>query len=132
MLHTHITSGQAGRAVRQPESRARWPHRLGLLPAIVFALFAFLAVAFLETFSVNAQRPVAILFPERVSEEQAFAAVIAAGGLPIRAERSVLSDGVVWIAAADAPGFFDAVRSRGAFAVINPYAFGGCFLVKPA
>jgi len=120
------------RAVRPPQSRAGWQRRLGLLPTTVFALFAFFGVAFLETFSVNAERPVAVLFPERVSEEQAFAAVVAAGGLPIRAERSVLSDGVVWIAAADAPDFFDAVRSRGAWAVINPYAFGGCFLVKPA
>lgn len=120
------------RAVRPPRWRAGWQRRLGLLPAIVFALIAFFAVAFLETFSVNAERPVAVLFPERVSEEQAFAAVVAAGGLPIRAERSVLSDGVVWIAAADAPDFFDAVRTHGAWAVINPYAFGGCFLVKPA
>ena len=130
----HMANGQKrpDGAVRPSQQRAGWQRRLGLLPAIVFALLAFFAVAFLETFSVNAERPVAILFPERVSEEQAFAAVVAAGGLPIRAERSVLSDGVVWIAAADAPDFFDAVQSRGAWAVINPYAFGGCFLVKPA
>lgn len=119
------------RAVRPPQP-AGWQRRLGLLPAIVFALLAFCAVAFLETFSINAERPVAVLFPERVSEEQAFAAVVNAGGLPIRAERSVLSDGVVWIAAAAAPDFFEAVRAHGAWAVINPYAFGGCFLVKPA
>ena len=132
--YTNTANGteRADRAVCPRHSAAEWQRKLGLLPAIVFAFVAFFAVAFLETFSVNADRPVAILFPERVSEEQAFAAVVAAGGLPIRAERSVLSDGVVWIAAADAPDFLDAVRSRGAWAVINPYAFGGCFLVKPA
>src|SRR5262245_48536577 len=106
----------ASAAVRLPHTRVGWQRRLGLLPAIVFALIAFFAVAFLETFSINARRPAAVLFPEGVSEEQAFSAVIAAGGLPVRPQRSVLSDGVVWIAAADAPDFFDKVRSFGAWA----------------
>jgi hypothetical protein len=106
--------------------------KLGLLPAIVFAILAFFGVSALETFSINPERPAAILFPESVSSDQAFAALIAAGGLPIRPGRSRLSDGVVWIAAPGAPDFFDKVKSYGAWAVINPFAFGGCFLVTPA
>ena len=105
--------------------------RLGLWPAITLALLAFLAVSGLETFSVNADRPVAVLFPEAVSRDQAFAALVASGGLPIRPARSALSDGVVWIAAAASPDFFDRVEALGAWAVINPFAFGGCFLVTP-
>jgi hypothetical protein len=104
---------------------------LGLLPAILLAGLAFLAVSALETFSIDPNKPAAILFPQSVSEDQAFAAVVAAGGLPIRPAHSALSDGVVWIAAAASPDFFEQVRSRGAWAVINPFAFGGCFLVKP-
>jgi hypothetical protein len=110
------------------------PHRRcgpGLLPALVLAIAAFFAVSGLETFSINPDKPAAILFPKSVSSDQAFAAVIAAGGLPVRPARSALSDGVVWIAAAGTPDFFDKVKSYGAWAVINPFAFGGCFLVKP-
>ena len=102
-----------------------------MLPALVLAVVAFFAVSGLETFSINPDRPAAILFSKAVSEEQAFAAVVAAGGLPVRLARSRLSDGVVWIAAAGSPDFFDKVKSYGAWAVINPFAFGGCFLVKP-
>jgi hypothetical protein len=102
-----------------------------LLPALILAVLAFFAVSALETFSINSDRPAAILFPAAMSKEQAFAAVVAAGGLPVRPGRSVLSDGIVWIAAAGAPDFFDKVKSYGAWAVINPFAFGGCFLVKP-
>ena len=119
------------------EFDARWARanprvrRLGLWPAIVMALVAFAAVSGLETFSISPDRPAAILFSSSISEEQAFAAVIAAGGLPIRPAHSTLSDDVVWIAAAGAPDFFDKVKAFGAWAVINPFAFGGCFLVKP-
>jgi hypothetical protein len=105
--------------------------RLGLWPALVLALLAFVAVSGLETFSLDPNRPVAVLFPSDLPRERAFAAVIAAGGLPIRPARSAMSDGAVWIAAAGAPDFFDKVRANGAWAVINPFAFGGCFLVKP-
>ena len=120
--------GLPAASLASPKPAAR---RLGLWPAIALAMLAFLAVSALETFSVNADRPVAVLFPEAVSRDQAFAALVAAGGLPIRPARSALSDGMVWIAAAASPDFFDKVEAYGAWAVINPFAFGGCFLVKP-
>jgi hypothetical protein len=119
-------------APETPISTRRRAKSLGLLPTLVLAMLAMLAVSGLETFSINPERPAAILFPETVSEEQAFAAVVAAGGLPVRLARSTFSHGVVWIAAAGAPDFFAKVKSYGAWAVINPFAFGGCFLVKPA
>lgn len=114
------------------ESRARPRSKPGLLPTIVLAIFAFFGVSALETFSIDPNRPAAILFPDTVSRDEALAALVAAGGLPIRPGRSSLTDGVVWIAAAGTPDFFDKVRSHGAWAVINPFALGGCFLVTPA
>lgn len=118
-------------ALEKPATSQRRRGGLGLLPALVLSVLAFFAVSALETFSINPDRPAAILFPEAVSKDQAFAAILAAGGLPIRPARSALTDGVVWIAAAGSPDFFDRVTSHGAWAVINPFAFGGCFLVKP-
>ncbi len=105
--------------------------RLGLWPALVLALLAFVGVSGLETFSIDPDKPAAILFSDTVSADQAFAQLVATGGLPIRPARSALGDGVVWIAAAGSPDFFERVKATGAW-VINPFAFGGCFLVKPA
>ena len=105
--------------------------RLGLWPALVLAALAFLGVSGLETFSVDPSKPAAILFADAISSDQAFAQLVATGGLPIRPARSALGDGVVWIAAAGSPDFFERMRATGAW-VINPFAFGGCFLVKPA
>jgi hypothetical protein len=105
--------------------------RLGLWPALVLALLAFLGVSGLETFSIDPNKPAAILFADAVSADQAFAQLVATGGLPIRPARSALGDGVVWIAAAGSPDFFERIKATGAW-VINPFAFGGCFLVKPA
>ena len=118
-------------AARSPLPRNPTLRRLGLWPALVLALLAFLGVSGLETFSIDPSKPAAILFSETVSAEQAFAQVVATGGLPIRPARSALGDGVVWIAAAGSPDFFERVKATGAW-VINPFAFGGCFLVKPA
>ena len=105
--------------------------RLGLWPALVLAALAFLGVSGLETFSIDPNKPAAILFSDAISADQAFAQLVATGGLPIRPARSALGDGVVWIAAAGSPDFFARIKATGAW-VINPFAFGGCFLVKPA
>jgi hypothetical protein len=126
------TPGTVGVRCSAPGARSHPAvRRWGLWPALVLALLAFVGVSALETFSLDPSRPVAVLFPAGLPGERAFAAVVAAGGLPIRPARSALSDGAVWIAAAGAADFFDKVRANGAWAVINPFAFGGCFLVKP-
>lgn len=122
-----------------PGARSERPHgpttpvlqRLGLWPALVLALLAFLGVSGLETFTIDPDKPAAILFSDAVTADQAFAQLVATGGLPIRPARSALGDGVVWIAAAGSPDFFARMKATGAW-VINPFAFGGCFLVKPA
>jgi hypothetical protein len=117
--------------LRNPIASSGTPlRRLGLWPALVLALLSFLGVSGLETFSIDPDRPAAILFPDSISKDEAFAQLIATGGLPIRPARSALGDGAVWIAAAGSPEFFERVKAAGAW-VINPFAFGGCFLVKP-
>lgn len=55
---------------------------------------------------------------------------MAAGGLPIRAERSAILDQLIWVAAADDPDFFRRVRQLGAWFVVNPTAFGGCLIAR--
>lgn len=91
-----------------------------------------LAALALEVFAIHPARPAAILFPAGISEEQAYLAIVNAGGLPVRPGRSVLHDGVVWIAAANDADFFSTIWHRGALAVINPVAFGGCLLELPS
>lgn len=103
----------------------------GLAPAVMLSVLAVFGVLALELFSIKLGQPGAIFFPSGKSEAQAFAAVVAAGGLPVRATRSVFGEGVVWIAAAEDPSFFSNVIDAGALAVINPFAFGGCMLADP-
>ncbi len=139
--HTLLESfeGLASTPQAAPGARSTLPRspttpvlrRLGLWPALVLALLAFLGVSGLETFTIDPSKPAAILFSDAVTADQAFAQLVATGGLPIRPARSALGDGVVWIAAAGSPDFFARMKAAGAW-VINPFAFGGCFLVKPA
>lgn len=102
-----------------------------LASAIILSLLAVLGVLALQAFSVRDGAPGAVLFPSGTSEAQAFAAVVNAGGLPIRATRAVFSDGVVWIAAPADASFFSNVIDKGALVILNPLAFGGCFLAAP-
>jgi hypothetical protein len=126
-----ISAPQAALSARSTIPRNPALRRLGLWPALVLALLAFIGVSGLETFSIDPSKPAAILFADAISSDQAFAQLVATGGLPIRPARSALGDGVVWIAAAGSPEFFARIKATGAW-VINPFAFGGCFLVKPA
>jgi hypothetical protein len=100
----------------------------GLVAAVAVSLFGMAWVLTLDVFTVPAGEPGAVFFPSGASEAQAFAAIVAAGGLPIRATSSVFSDAVVWIAAADDPAFFSTITHDGALIVVNPLAFNGCFL----
>jgi hypothetical protein len=105
--------------------------RFPLLPSLALTFLGLIGVAALELFAVNSDRPAAVLFPVGVSETESFNDIVNAGGLPVRATRSVFGDGVVWIAAADDPEFFSNVRSNGALLVMNSQAFGGCLFVVP-
>jgi hypothetical protein len=106
--------------------------RRGLVTAIAISLLAMAWVLALDVFTVRPGEPGAIFFPSGASEAQAFAAIVAAGGLPIRATTSVFGDAVVWIAAAGDPAFFSTIVSHGALVVVNPLAFNGCFLSSDA
>jgi len=101
---------------------------LGLWPALLLPALAFLAILSLEVFAVDPSRPVAVVFSSAMSADEALHVVVAAGGLPIRRERSALTDQLIWVAAVDDPDFLSRVRRLGAWAVVNPYAFGGCLL----
>lgn len=104
-------------------------HRsLGLWPTLLLSGLALLAIAGLDLFAINPGRPAAVVFPRSVSADDGLRIVVAAGGLPIRLERSAISDQLVWVAAADDPEFFSRVRALGAWFVVNPAAFGGCLL----
>lgn len=133
-----ITDGIDGSARPKPAGQHDSGRRdsgrrdFGLWPALVLSLLAIFAAMALEVFAINPARPAAILFPAGISEEQAYLAIVDAGGLPVRPARSVIHDGVVWIAAAADPDFFSSVWQGGALAVINPVAFGGCLLELPS
>lgn len=106
------------------------PGRLGLWPSLVLSFLALLSIAFLDLFQVSSDRPAAVVFPASVSADDALRIVVAAGGLPIRPERSAIFDQTIWVAASDAPGFFRRVRQLGAWFVVNPSAFGGCLVAR--
>ena len=91
---------------------------------------ALLAVAALDLFAFNPNRPVAVVFPGSVSADLGLRVVVAAGGLPIRPERSAILGPLVWIVAIDGPDFPNRVRALGAWVVVNPAAFGGCLLER--
>ncbi len=97
-----------------------------LLVALLVPLLGVLGVLWLEMFSVKDGAPGAILFWPGTTEAQAFAAIVDAGGLPIRAQPGVFDDSVVWMAAPAQPDFFARVVAAGALTVMNPLAFGGC------
>lgn len=121
-----IGPGPAGRVL--PLTRDR--RSLGIWPSLLLSGLALLAIAGLDLFAFNPGRPAAIVFPGSVSADEGLRIVVAAGGLPIRPERSAIFDQLVWVAAADDPDFFRRVRALGAWFVVNPTAFGGCLLAR--
>lgn len=105
-------------------------HPLGIWPSLLLSALALLSIAGLDVFALDPGRPAAIVFPRSVSADDGLRIVVAAGGLPIRPERSAILDQLVWVAASDDPAFFSRVRALGAWLVVNPAAFGGCLLAR--
>ena len=114
---------------KQPDSGSSARASSSLSRSAIFSVAMLLAILLLEILGVNPDRPAAILFPTDISEERAFAAVIDAGGLPIRSLRSAIGGGVVWIAASEDRDFSSKVRRNGALFAMNPFALPGCLLV---
>ncbi len=74
---------------------------------------------------------VVALFAPGGDSEQAFGAIVAAGGKPVRP----VFGGFVWVAQSDAPGFVGRLKAEGARAVFGEIAWGpmlaGCFALTP-
>jgi hypothetical protein len=67
---------------------------------------------------------VAAIFPPWMTREQAFAEVVAARGLVVR--QGVV--GSILVVHGEDPGVIDRLYAEGAWAVIDPVAFGGCLV----
>jgi hypothetical protein len=70
---------------------------------------------------------VAAVFSPWTGAERAFAAVAQAGGLVVR---SGVVDAIVVVQGAD-PDLVDRLYAAGAWAVIDPTAWGGCLVGRP-
>ena len=97
---------------------------------MLLSALALMSIAWLDLFQISPDRPAAVVFPSSVSPDDGLRIVVAAGGLPIRSERSAIFDQLIWVAAADDPAFFQRVRRLGAWFVVNPTAFGGCLIAR--
>ena len=103
---------------------------IGGWPAIVIAVL--LSVASAAPVIWLAARPrddaeVAAIFPPWVGRERAFVEAAAAGGRVVRQGRR---DWILVVHGDDA-GLVDRLYAAGAWAVIDPVAFGGCLVRAP-
>lgn len=107
-------------------------HRLalGLLAATV-AVWAVLLALSLRAAALPdaASGTLLVLFPPSLGEERALAAIVGAGGLPVR--RTAL--GPVWVARGEGGGFVGRLRAAGALAALPDLPFGpglgGCVVL---
>lgn len=105
---------------------------LGIWPSLRLSGLALLSIAGLDLFALKPARPAAIVFPGSVSADDGLRIVVAAGGLPIRPERSAILHRLVWVAAAEDPAFLSRVRALGAWFWVNLAASGACLLARRA
>ena len=70
---------------------------------------------------------VAVIFPPWTTQHAAFDRTIAAGGLVVR---QGLVDTIL-VVRGDRPGLIERLYAAGAWAVIDPVAFGGCLSKSP-
>lgn len=96
-----------------------------ILAASVMAVASLVPVAWLEARPRDSAE-VAAIFPPWMARERAVAAVLAAGGLVVR--QGVL--GTILMVHGENAGVIERLYAAGAWAVIDPVAFGGC-LVRP-
>jgi hypothetical protein len=99
--------------------------RQAILAAALLSVASVMPLAWLQA------RPrgfveVAAIFPPWTGREQAFAAVVAAGALVVR---EGARDWILVVHGED-PGVIGRLYAVGAWAVIDPVAFGGC-LARP-
>jgi hypothetical protein len=93
------------------------------LAAAAMAVASVLALAGLEA-RPQGGGEVAAVFPPWMGRERAFAQALAAGGAVVR--QGIV--GTILVVADDDPGVVDRLYAAGAWAVIDPVAFGGCLV----
>lgn len=92
------------------------------IAAFLMALASLVAMAWLQSRPQPGAAEVAAIFPPWVEPERAFARAVAAGGMVVR--QGAL-DTILVVHGEDA-GLIDRLYAAGAWAVIDPVAFGGC------
>jgi hypothetical protein len=102
-------------------------HLQSAIGAVVLAAASVVSMAALEAQPRDRMR-VAAIFPPWTSAERAMAQVAQAGG---RIVRTGAIDAIV-VVQGDDTDFADRLYAAGAWAVVDPAAWGGCLASKPA
>jgi len=97
------------------------------LAASAISLASFAALAWVQSRPQPGAAEVAAIFPPWIAPERAFAQVVTAGGLVVR---QGAFDSIFVVHAEDS-GLIDRLYAAGAWAVIDPVAFGGCLAGRP-
>ncbi len=97
--------------------------RRAAVAASAMAMASVIALAALQA-RPRGVAEVAAIFPPWMTREQAFAEVVAAHGLVVR--QGVV--GSILVVHGEDPGVIDRLYAAGAWAVIDPVAFGGCLV----
>jgi hypothetical protein len=92
--------------------------------ALLMALASFVAMAWVQSRPQPGAAEVAAIFPPWIAPERAFAQIAGAGGLVVR---QGAFDSIVVVHGEEA-GLVDRLYAVGAWAVIDPVAFGGCLV----
>jgi hypothetical protein len=99
-----------------------------VLAAAAISLASFVALAWLQSRPPPGAAEVAAIFPPWVAPERAFAQVLMAGGQVVR--QGAFDS--IFVVHGEDPGLVDRLYAAGAWAVIDPVAFGGCLAGRPA
>ena len=103
------------------QSGQRW----AILAAVLLSVASVMPLAWLQA-RPRGFAEVAAVFPPWTGREQAFAAIMAAGAVVVR---EGARDWILVVHGED-PGVIRRLYAAGAWAVIDPVAFGGC-LARP-
>ncbi|NVJ93384.1 MAG: hypothetical protein HWE34_17090 [Methylocystaceae bacterium] len=93
-----------------------------LIPAICIGILIIVSVSILTIFNTPKDSLVAVVFPPWISEEKAFQLVVELDASVVRFGFS----GQIVVAKPHSVEFENKIKSVGAWAVVNPLAFGGC------
>lgn len=102
----------------------RWP--------VMAAAVGMIVVSVVPIIWIEAQprdgADVAAIFPPWATRESAFARAVAAGGMVVR--QGTLD--TILVVHGGKPGLIERLYAAGAWAVIDPVAFGGCLVKGPS